>query len=200
MPTVWTNQSESERRRATPETSRLSGHLSPSLRKPLLVLHVVSTLGWIGAAAAFLALSVIGLNGDDPAAARGAYLSMDIIARTVIVPLAFLSITTGVVQGVCTRWGLFRHYWIAAKLVITTLAAVVLLSVIEPLGHMADIAADPSLDMESIDADRRSLVIHSAGGIVTLLVPTVLSIYKPRGLTPWGRRGTVGSTGGTGLT
>lgn len=162
--------------------------LSPGWRKLLLVLHVLSTLGWIGAAATFLALAVFGLNGEDPAVARSTYVSLDIIARTTIVPLAFFSILTGLIQGLGTKWRLFRHYWVAAKLVITTLAAVVLLSVIEPLRHMADIARDPALDLETIDADRRALVTHAAGGIVTLLVPTVLSIYKPSGLTPYGRR------------
>jgi hypothetical protein len=32
------------------------------------------------------------------------------------------------------------------------------------------------------------LAVHAAGGLLVLLVPAALSIYKPRGLTPYGRR------------
>jgi hypothetical protein len=38
--------------------------------------HVLSGLGWVGAALAFLALAVIGFTTDDPVKARGAYLLM----------------------------------------------------------------------------------------------------------------------------
>ena len=33
-----------------------------------------------------------------------------------------------------------------------------------------------------------SFVIHAAGGIVVLLIPIVLSVYKPPGLTRYGWR------------
>jgi hypothetical protein len=32
------------------------------------------------------------------------------------------------------------------------------------------------------------LAVHAAGGLLVLLVPAVLSVYKPPGLTPYGRR------------
>jgi hypothetical protein len=32
------------------------------------------------------------------------------------------------------------------------------------------------------------LAAHAIGGLLVLLVPAVLSVYKPRGLTPYGRR------------
>jgi hypothetical protein len=35
---------------------------------------------------------------------------------------------------------------------------------------------------------RMSPVIHAAGGLLVLLLPVVLSLYKPRGLTPYGWR------------
>jgi hypothetical protein len=33
----------------------------------------------------------------------------------------------------------------------------------------------------------RSELIHAGGGLLLLLVATVLSVYKPRGMTPYGR-------------
>jgi hypothetical protein len=35
---------------------------------------------------------------------------------------------------------------------------------------------------------RISLVAHAGGGLLVLLVPATLSVYKPRGMTRYGRR------------
>jgi len=31
-------------------------------------------------------------------------------------------------------------------------------------------------------------VVHAGGGLLVLLVPMILSVYKPRGMTRYGRR------------
>ena len=51
--------------------------LTPRLRKLALTTHVVSSVGWLGAVIAFLALSVAGLTSQDPQTVRGAYLLME---------------------------------------------------------------------------------------------------------------------------
>jgi ABC-type anion transport system duplicated permease subunit len=52
---------------------------------------------------------------------------MELTARFAIVPLSFPSLLTGLVQSLTTTWGLFRHYWVLAKLLINVFANVVLL-------------------------------------------------------------------------
>ena len=162
--------------------------LSAGPRKFALTAHVAASVGWAGAVAVFLVLALTGLNSDDGELVRGAYLAMDLITRSVIVPLALMSVATGIVQGLGTKWGLFRHYWVVVKLVVTVIAAVVLLSAVEPITQVADAARLDTFGRDAMRAERTSLVIHSGGGLVTLLVPTVLSIYKPRGVTRFGRR------------
>lgn len=41
-------------------------------------------------------------------------------------------------------------------------------------------------DFNALSAGRTGMVLHSAGGLVVLLLVTILSIYKPRGVTPYG--------------
>lgn len=74
------------------------------------------SVGALGAVAAFLALAVAGLGGNDAPVVRAAYLGMDLTARFVIVPLVLASLVTGLIQALITPWGLFRHYWVLAKL------------------------------------------------------------------------------------
>jgi len=79
--------------------------LTPRLRKFALTAHVTTAVGWIGAVVVFIALAVIGLTSDDAQTVRGVYLVMEPAAWWVLVPLAFASLLTGIVQSIGTKWG-----------------------------------------------------------------------------------------------
>jgi hypothetical protein len=160
--------------------------MRPSVRNFALTAHVVSSVGWLGAVGAVLAMSVIGLTSQDPQTVRGAYLVMEPAAWFLLVPLAFASLLTGLVQALGTVWGLFRHYWVLFKLLINLFATSVLLLYMETFSVMADVAADPSSDLDMVRSS--SPLLHAAAALGLLLAAAVLAIYKPKGLTPYGRR------------
>lgn len=157
-------------------------------RKLALTAHIVSSVGWLGAVGAFLALAGTGLATSDEQMARAAYRAMEPITRFAIVPLALASLLTGLVSSLGTSWGLLRHYWVVIKLIVTVFAAVVLLLQLGPIAHLADAAEQATLASNDLRGARVSLVAHAAGGLLVLLVPTVLGVYKPPGLTPFGQR------------
>lgn len=160
--------------------------MSPGLRKLALTAHVTSSVGWLGAVAAFLGLAVIGLTSQNAQTVRGAYLVMEPAAWYVLVPLAFASLLTGVIQSLGTTWGLFRHYWVVFKFLLNIFAVAVLLIYMKTFSLMAGVAADASADLAAVrNASPR---LHAALALLVLLVATVLAVYKPRGLTPYGRR------------
>ncbi len=158
------------------------------LRKFALTAHVTSSVGLLGSIAAFLALAVAGLTGQDAQMVRAAYLAMELIARFVIVPLAFASLLTGLIQSLGTPWGLLRHYWVVVKLLLTVFATVVLLVKMELIGYAARLAAETTLSRADLRAAGVQLVVHAAGGLMVLLVPAVFSVCKPPGVTRYGRR------------
>ncbi|MBA3421213.1 MAG: hypothetical protein H0U12_04865 [Thermoleophilaceae bacterium] len=162
--------------------------MTPRLRNLALTAHVTSSVGWFGAVAGFLALAVTGLTSQDAQMVRAAYLAMELTAWFVIVPLALASLVTGLVQSLGTTWGLFRHYWVLVKLVVTIFATIVLLMQTQPISYMAGVAAETTLSSADLREARISLVAHAGGGLVVLLVPAILSVYKPRGRTRYGRR------------
>ena len=55
---------------------------APGLRKFTFTTHATSSVGWLGAVLAFLALALIGLTSKDEATVRGAYLVMAPAANT----------------------------------------------------------------------------------------------------------------------
>jgi len=160
--------------------------MTPRLRKLALTAHVASSVGWLGAVVVLLALAVVGLTSGDAQTVRGAYLVMEPAAWFVLVPSAFASLLTGLVQSLGTTWALFRHYWVLAKLLINVLATIVLLIYLETFSAMADVAADPSADLDVVR--NASPVLHAGLALLLLLLATVLAVYKPRGMTPYGRR------------
>ena len=107
---------------------------------------------------------------------------MELIAWTVIVPLAFASLLTGLIQSL-TVWGLFQHYRVLAKLMLTVLVLIVLLLQMGLIGSVARTAAETALSATDLREERMSLVAHAGGGLLVLLLPMALSIYKPRGMT-----------------
>ncbi|OAP35183.1 hypothetical protein AU381_25890 [Sinorhizobium glycinis] len=162
--------------------------MPPRLRKITLIAHIVSSVGSLGAVVGFLSLAIAGLSTESDQVMRSVYVAAELVARSVIVPLVFASLVTGLVQSLGTTWGLFRHYWVLAKLLLTIFTAVVLMLQMSGITHLAAVAADPAFSSTDIPGLRRSLVVHAAGGLVVLLVTTTLSVLKPHGLTRYGWR------------
>jgi hypothetical protein len=162
--------------------------LAPRLRKLALTTHVTTSVGWLGAVIAFLALSVAGLTSQDPQTVQGAYLVMELTGWVVLVPLSLASLATGLVCSLGSAWGLFRHYWVLFKLAINLIATIVLLLYMQTLEHLGDVAAATTLPSGLRGLSDPSPVLHAAAALLLLLVATTLAIYKPRGLTRHGQR------------
>lgn len=160
--------------------------MTPALRRFAFTTHVTSSVGWVGAALAFLALAVIGFTSDDPLKVRGAYLLMAPAAWFVLVPLAHASLLSGIALSLGTTWGLFRYYWVVLKLGITVFATVILLIYMGTFRQMAGVAADPVVDLEAVRT--ASPIVHAILALVLLVGATVLGVYKPFGTTAYGER------------
>lgn len=157
--------------------------MSPPVRRAALAVHVICSVGWIGAAAAYLALGIAADLSRQPDTIQAAWLGMTLIGWYVVVPLALLAWLTGLVMSLGTPWGLLRHHWVIFALVLTTLALVVLLL------HMPSVSATANLaQAAAAPAALGGDVVHPALGIVVLVAVAVLNIVKPRGLTRYGRR------------
>lgn len=162
--------------------------MPPAVRKAALTVHIISSVGWLGTIAAFLVLAIAGLTSTDPQLVRAAYVGMNLVGWMIIFPLSLASLISGIVQGVGTVWGLFRHYWVLIKLIITALATALLLVHLQPVTAMAQMALATDLGMSDMNGMRIQLIADAGAAILALLVTSVLSIYKPRGLTQRGQK------------
>ncbi|MBW3663925.1 MAG: DUF2269 domain-containing protein [Actinobacteria bacterium] len=159
--------------------------LSPGVRKTLLAVHLTASIGWIGGIIAYIVLGTTAINATDAKIILSAWIAMEVIGWIAIVPLAGASWVTGVAMALGTRWGLFRHYWVIISLAITSVALVVLLL------HMPDVTTTVEFARTASAPELATLggdLVHPTLGLILLLVVQVLNIYKPRGLTRYGRR------------
>ena len=159
--------------------------MPPRLRRVALTAHVTSSVGWLGAVACSLALAVAGLTSQDPQTVRAAFLILKLLGWSVLVPLSLASLLTGLIQALASPWGLLRHYWVVFKLLINIGASTVLLLYMETFGELAAVAREPDADLGTVRSV--SPVLHATLAVLLLLIATGLAVYKPRGITPYGR-------------
>src|SRR3546814_10699075 len=56
---------------------------------------LVTSVGWIGAVVAYIALDITATSSQDVQAVRGAYLAMELVTLNAIVPFALAALLTG---------------------------------------------------------------------------------------------------------
>jgi hypothetical protein len=148
----------------------------------------MSSVGWLGTVAAFQALAIAAVRTTEPQALRGFYQAMEVIGWYVVVPFCAASLLTGFIVSLGTHWGLFRHYWVLVKFLITIVAALILLGFTQTLSVLGDLAGNQAVPLGELRDLKQSPVLHSGGGLLVLLGATILAVYKPWGMTPYGRR------------
>lgn len=139
-------------------------------RVALLTVHIVASVGAIGAALVLLTLGIAGVLGAEP---RTVYPAAHLVEARVIAPLAVLALGSGLALALLTRWGLMRYWWVAIKLMVTAMLTAVVFLVLEP--SLAAMATAESLT----DAQRTRVVIAPAAALVLLVVNVVLGLAKP---------------------
>lgn len=145
-------------------------------RKLLLTGHVVTTVSVLGADLVLLMLGIAGLGGAVP---QTIYPAAHLIGARVAAPLAVIALSTGLLLGVLTPWGLLTYWWVAIKLAITTvLTALVLFVLVPRLGLTADALSGPAPRLLS-SAERLPLVLAPAVASTLLVVNVALAIFKP---------------------
>lgn len=145
--------------------------------KLALTAHILTSVGWFGIAVAVAVGAITAASTSDPSLSRALYRAVE-ITPWLSIPVGLTAVATGVVLSLGTRFGLIRHWWVVAKIAIS-LAVIVTDAVV-----VAQLAHDAVLSGGATDTVYHGTIAH----VVVLTIATVLSVFKPRGRTPWGRR------------
>lgn len=127
--------SRRQTRRPAPARHRVSMPQLPRLPRParraFLVAHVTVSVGWLGVSLCLLALAIAGVRDRD-AVAGPSSIAMKLFADWLLVPVALISLGTGLVLSLGTSWGLARHRWVWVKFWLTLAATGLTVFAFEP--------------------------------------------------------------------
>jgi len=163
-----------------------------------MVLHIISSVGWLGVILGAIALSVAGMNTDDLDRVNSLYVAMEVLATTFFLPGTLLVVITGVVLGLGTKWGLVKWWWVTVKLVVgLVLFAAGAFNMRFAVYSAAEQAGELKPLESSVDVSLFGmLAVMAALGIFAAL----LSVLKPWGRINWRRSATTAPAGTTGTT
>ncbi|MGW1678155.1 hypothetical protein [Saccharopolyspora sp. NPDC002376] len=158
-----------------------SRRLSVRGRKALLAAHLLAAATWFGIDLALGILAVTALVTDSPATAGAALQAVGIFAVWPMFTAGVLCLATGVVLGLGSKYGLLRYWWVAVKLGINVVFAVLIVVALRPLINQA---ADAGTHLASggTGAIPTILLYPVMIGPNLLLTAYLLSVFKP-----WGR-------------
>jgi hypothetical protein len=174
----------------TTDDTRRRPWLTPRARKWVLVLHVVSAVGWLGINFADFVLAVTGMTTTDPATQHAMLHALAVVGGTLLIPISLLALVSGLTLALGTQWGLLRYKWVIVKLVLTVIAIILLpVALLPELNALRDLATETPAG-QLVDTADHSWSILSAAVVSTSMYITnvIMSVLKPFGRTRRGNR------------
>ena len=170
------------------------------MRKFVLLAHILSSVSWIGVDLVMGVLSFRGLTTDDPQTLATAYGGLALFCVPLLLTLGLLTLTTGVVLGLGTRFGLARYWWVVTKLVITVVLCVLVLVLLRPTlaeagtqTALVDGTLPGRLDRRAAGHDLPAHRVHLGAAVRELALGLqAVGCHSPRASVPPGARARAG--------
>jgi hypothetical protein len=142
----------------------------------VLCVHILTSVGWFGVAVVVAFCGLVAAFTGDATLPPVLYRTMQ-TAPWLSIPMGLAAAATGVVLGLGTTFGLVRNWWVVAKIAISAAVVITDAVLVGRVAHDALVTGHAPVPLYG------STIAH----VVMLAVATVLSVFKPRGRTPWSR-------------
>ncbi len=152
--------------------------LNKSGRQWLLFTHIVSISVWFGSVVCIGALAIVGFSQLSKADFLTIAPLIPMLYQKIVLPAALITIIQGIIYGVFTNWGFFKHKWVLFKWLL-----VLLISLCTGLGTIGQIFS--LLDKVETSGfvggftDGGLVLFFVSLQILFMLLMFVLSVFKP---------------------
>jgi hypothetical protein len=155
--------------------------LGAKTRKGILVVHIASAGVWIGIDVVMGVLVFTALFGNEETRAL-CYRALELFAVWPLIATGLVSLASGIVLGLGTKWGLVRYWWVAIKLALN-----IILVALVPVALRPEVIEKAEQGRRFVAGEAASLAVGDLifPPIVSptlLLIAVVLAVFKP-----WGR-------------
>ena len=156
--------------------------LGARTRKGVLVVHIVSAGAWIGIDVVMAVLVFTALGTDDDGIKAFCYRALELFVVWPLLTTGLVCLSSGVVLGLGTKWGLVRYWWVAIKLAMNILLTALVLVALRPqVMEMAE-QGRRFMSGEAASLAVGDLIYPPIVSPTALLIAFVLAVFKP-----WGR-------------
>jgi hypothetical protein len=175
-------RTEATGRRPLPPAS-VRMRLSPRTRKLLLLTHIAAAGAWLGID---LVLGVLVFTAFTETAVQSAVAAASLasFATWPLITVGLVTLVTGVLLGLGSKYGLVRYWWVLAKLVLNVVLVTLVVLVLAPgTTALAGTALD-SLAAGTAPSLPSTLVFPPIVSSTAVIIAMALAVFKP-----WGRVG-----------
>jgi len=160
---------------------------SPTTRKWLKFLHIISSMSWFGGSLSLVVLIFFIPQTDSASALVLQHITFNHVATIIVASASFLSLITGLLLCWKSNWGFFRHWWVIVKLFVAIVVIVFCIIVTGPAGDEL-IELSRTLGVEALHNEsylnKKMLSAIVQPTISALLIfLAYLSVFKP-----WSKR------------
>lgn len=168
--------------RKTPSPRQRRPGLPRTVRRALLIVHIAIAGIWMGLEVALGALVIGALVAGDRAS-EGAFLqAIEVVAVWPMIGAAALTLASGVVLGLGTKWGLLRYRWVAVKFVLNVVLMILVLVALRPGAHEVAETGRQLAAGQIDEGGPGELYMPPIVSLIALSFATTISVVKP-----WGR-------------
>ncbi|MEV0241968.1 DUF2269 domain-containing protein [Streptomyces sp. NPDC050674] len=154
--------------------------LSRPARRAALVVHVTVSACWLG----LLALGTTAATTGSPVTVEASVRAMKLFADWLLLPVAFLTLLSGVLLSLGTKWGLARYRWVYTKFWLTLATTTATVFALRPGVNTAVLAVSAGGPLP----DAGDVLFGPVVSLSAYVFMTVISVLKPWGLTRRGAR------------
>jgi hypothetical protein len=156
--------------------------LAGRTRKAVLLVHIGSAGTWLGMDLTFAVLLCTAMLTDNPTTAATAYQALEMVAVYPMLTAGLLTLASGVILGLGSKYGLLRYWWVAVKLAINVLFVCLIVFALRPSVRGVSESGRLLSDDPTTVVPYQDLLGPLIVGPTLLVVAMVLSVFKP-----WGR-------------
>ncbi|MPY78466.1 MAG: hypothetical protein GEV04_08205 [Actinophytocola sp.] len=152
------------------------------LRKGVLLVHIISVGAWFGIDVVLAVLVFTALLTDDTGVAVTSLAALELFAVWPMLVASLLSLASGIVLGLGSKWGILRYWWVLVKLVINVgMSALIVFALRPGIGDAAEYAGRLAAG-DATATMPEDLIFPPIVSPTLLLIAFTLSVLKP-----WGR-------------
>ncbi|MFF7487696.1 DUF2269 domain-containing protein [Streptomyces luteogriseus] len=157
--------------------------LSRAARRTALVVHVTVSAGWLGLTLGLLALGITAATTGSPVTVEASVRAMKLFADWLLLPVAFLTLLSGLLLSLGTKWGLARYRWVYTKFWLTLATTTATVFALRPGVNSAVTAVAAGGPLP----DAGDVLFGPVVSLSAYVFMTVISVLKPWGKTRRGR-------------